>query len=77
MRAQNEAGLTDNNWVERIGYLRQLVDDQYDTSQETTPREFVDWLIDSAEEEFDSADERIMLRRAESLRREWDEMMTE
>ena len=77
MRAQNEAGLTDNAWVERIGYLRQLVSDQYDTSNNTTPREFVDWMIESAEEEFDSADERIMLRHAEDMRREWNEMMAE
>ena len=69
MRAQNEAGLTDNAWVERIGYLRQLVSDQYDTSNNTAPREFVDWMIESAEEEFDSADERIMLRHAEDMRR--------
>jgi hypothetical protein len=65
MKAQEETNLTDNAWVRRIGYLRQLVDDQYDTTQNTTPQEFVDWLVDSAEEEFDSADERIMLRRAE------------
>lgn len=77
MRAQNETGLTDNAWVQRIGQLRQMVSDQYDTSQNTTPREFVDWLIESADEEFDSADERILLRHAEDMRREWDEMHTE
>ena len=68
MKAQNEAGLTDNAWVKRIGELRQMVADQYDTTQNTTPREFVDWLVESAEEEFDSADERILLRAASAAR---------
>ncbi|TXH58877.1 MAG: hypothetical protein E6Q97_01090 [Desulfurellales bacterium] len=65
MKAQNEKNLTDNAWVERIGQLRQMVSDQYDTTQNTTPQQFVDWLVENADEEFDSADERILLRRAE------------
>ena len=38
------------------------------TTQNTTPRQFVDWLVENAEEEFDSADERILLRAAEDAR---------
>lgn len=73
MRAQEEKGLTDNAWVQRIGYLRQTVSDQYDTTQDTTPQQFIDWLIESAEEEYDQADERIMLRWAQELKAEADE----
>ena len=68
MKAQTEANLTDNAWVNRIGQLRQIVGEQYDTTQNTTPRQFVDWLVENAEEEFDSADERILLRAAEDAR---------
>ena len=76
MKAQNEAGLTDNAWVERIGQLRQLVSDRYDTTQDTTPQEFVDYAVENYEEEFDDADIRIMLRHAEQMRREWDEALS-
>ena len=68
MKAETEANLTDNAWVERIGQLRQMVSDQYDTTQNTTPREFVGWLVENAEEEFDNADERVLLRAAEAAR---------
>jgi hypothetical protein len=67
MRAQEEASLTGNAWVERISYLRQLVSDQYDPRNGTGFNEFVDWLIDKSEEEFDSADEGIMRRKAQDM----------
>jgi hypothetical protein len=68
MRAQEEAGLTDNAWVERIGQLRQMVSDQYDPTRGATPREFVDWLVENSAEEFDNADERILIRAAQYAR---------
>ena len=74
MKAQEERGLTDNAWVERIGQLRQLVSDDYDTSLNITPREFVDYAVENYEEDFDDADIRIMLRHAEQMRDEWDKM---
>jgi hypothetical protein len=75
MRAQTEFNLTDNAWVERIGQLRQMVSDGYDTAWNTTPQEFVDYAVENYDEEFDEADIRIMLRHAEQMRRERDEMI--
>ena len=66
MKTKTKFDLTDNAWVERIGQLRQMVSDQYDTTL-GTPREFVDWLIESAEEEFDDADECILMQVAERM----------
>lgn len=67
MKAQEDRGLTDNAWVERIGQLRQMVSDQYDPTTGATFNQFVDWLIENAEEEFDSADERILRRKAQDM----------
>lgn len=73
MRAANESDKTGNAWTERVDYLRQLVDDQYDTFQDTTPEEFVEWVVECADEEFGPDDERVLLRRARELRKEASE----
>lgn len=68
MRINEASDLTDNAWTERIGYLRQIVSDQYDPAIGATPREFVDHLIDNAEETFCIDDERILIRAASAAR---------
>lgn len=67
MRIHEASGLTDNAWTDRIGYLRQIVSDQYDPAT-GTPREFVDYLIDNAEEPFYTDDERVLMRAANAAR---------
>lgn len=66
MKAQQDHGFTDNAWVKRVGYLRQLVQDNYDESL-ATPAEFVDYAVENYEEEFDDADIRVMTREAERM----------
>ena len=68
MKAFENANLTDNAWVARTNELRQIVSDQYDPA-ETTPAEWVAWFIETAEDEFDEADEAALLRWAQ---REYD-----
>ena len=64
MKAQTESNLTDNAWVERIGQLRQLVAEGYDPSL-ATPQEYIDFLMEVEDEEFDQADIDIIIREAE------------
>ena len=65
MRSQTASNLLDNAWVQRTGELRQLVSDQYDVTL-GTPEEFVAWLMSpDVEEEFDTSDERALLRWAQ------------
>ena len=64
MKAQTEANLVDNAWVKRIEQLRRMVAEGYDPSL-ATPAEYVDYLIEVEDEEFDRADIDIILREAE------------
>lgn len=66
MRTNTTSNLTDNAWVRRIGELRQMVWDNYDTST-ATPDEFIEWFVDGedSEEAFYNDDIRILRQEAQ------------
>ena len=66
MKAQQDNGLTGNAWVKRVDELRQMVNDQYNESV-SSPTEFVDYAVETYEDEFDAADIRIMRQEAERI----------
>lgn len=66
MRAAENKGLTDNAWVKRIDYLRQLVSDNYNPA-DGSAQAFVTWYVDTADEEFDWEDQTVMLDYAKEM----------
>jgi NADH:ubiquinone oxidoreductase subunit len=57
---------TDNDWVSRIGQLRQLIEDSYDEGT-ATPEEWVAWIAENVELDNDDIEFlRRELRRRES-----------
>jgi hypothetical protein len=64
-RTNTTSNLTDNAWVDRIGELRQMVWDNYDTTT-ATPDEFIEWFVDG-EEAFYDDDIRILRQEAQRM----------
>ncbi len=66
MRIDERRYLTDNAWVDRVGDLRQQVDDQYNPA-DAAPQRWVEWYTAQTEEEYDPDDCSVLLDRAERL----------
>lgn len=66
-RTNTTSNLTDNAWVDRIGELRQMVWDNYDTTI-GTPDEFIEWFVDyDSEAEYHDDDIRILRQEAQRM----------